>query len=77
MLRVEWQDCMKGNPAKAHVLYADVEPNDQAGRLIKASRIFTMKCFHFSLSKRLSTTSFMNLLFVDKNFNIHLEMKLS
>ncbi|XP_024398767.1 uncharacterized protein [Physcomitrium patens] len=34
-------DCMKGNPAKAHVLYADVEPNDQAGRLIKASQVIT------------------------------------
>lgn len=30
---------MQGNPAKAHVLYADVEPDGQAVRLIKASRI--------------------------------------
>lgn len=34
-------DCMKGNPAKAHVLYADVEPDDQALRLIKTSQVIT------------------------------------
>ncbi|KAG0604245.1 hypothetical protein M758_10G156200 [Ceratodon purpureus] len=34
-------DCMQGNPAKAHVLYADVEPDDQALRLIKASQVIT------------------------------------
>lgn len=30
---------MQGNPAKAHVLYADVEANDQAERLLSATRI--------------------------------------
>lgn len=34
-------DCMRGNPAKAHVLYADVEPDDQALRLIAASQVIT------------------------------------
>jgi len=34
-------DCMQGNPAKAHVLYADVEANDQAERLLSATQVIT------------------------------------
>lgn len=67
---------MKGNFVKVYVFYVDVEFNDQVGCFIKVSCIFIMKCFYFFFLKCLSIILFMNLLFVDKNFNIYLEMKL-